>query len=441
MRILIATDAWRPQVNGVVSTLERMTQAATELGAAFEFITPQGMWSAPLPSYPEIRLAIPPWRAIGQRIEKAKPDHIHIATEGPIGWLTRRYCLKHKRIFTTSYHTRFPEYVSARVRVPEWLTYAGLRYFHGPSAAVMAPTPTISADLTRRGFRRVRLWTRGVNHALYRPRSKRALDLPRPVFLSVGRVSVEKNLEALLDLDLPGSTVVVGDGPIRRHLERRGARGGEEDVVRARMLEHDELVGSVLKKLKDLGIADNTIVVYFSDNGWQWGEHRMRAKNKPYEESIRSPMLVYYPKLAPLPRKDSRFALNVDLAPTFAELAGAGVPITESGVSLVRVIDGTQATWRTDLLTEGWPGGHPWATVRESQWKYTEIPVTPGDPNTAFEKELYDLVNDPYELTNVASDPAHAARIAQMAARLRQLRQNWPIDSDPNGPDPDEDDE
>ena len=216
MRILIATDAWRPQVNGVVSTLERMTQAATELGAAFEFLTPQGMWSAPLPSYPEIRLAIPSWRRIDERIEEAKPDHIHIATEGPIGWLTRRYCLRHKRIFTTSYHTRFPEYVSARVRVPEWLTYAGLRYFHAPSAAVMAPTPTIGADLTRRGFARVRLWTRGVNHAVYRPRPKRALDLPRPIFLSVGRVSVEKNLEALLSLDLPGSTVIVGDGPARR---------------------------------------------------------------------------------------------------------------------------------------------------------------------------------------------------------------------------------
>jgi glycosyltransferase involved in cell wall biosynthesis len=221
MRILIATDAWRPQVNGVVSTLERMTQAATEFGAAFEFLTPQGMWSAPLPSYPEIRVAIPSWRRIDERIEEAKPDHIHIATEGPIGWLTRRYCLKHKRIFTTSYHTRFPEYVSARIRFPERLTYAGLRYFHAPSAAVMAPTPTIVADLTRRGFSRVRLWTRGVNHAIFRPRPKPALDLPRPIFLSVGRVSVEKNLEALLSLDLPGSTVIVGDGPARRHLERR----------------------------------------------------------------------------------------------------------------------------------------------------------------------------------------------------------------------------
>jgi len=234
MRILIATDAWRPQVNGVVSTLERMTQAATELGVAFDFLTPQGMWTAPLPSYPEIRLAIPALGRIGARIEEARPDHIHIATEGPIGWLTRRYCLRRSQVFTTSYHTRFPEYVSARIGVPEWLTYAGLRCFHAPSAVVMAPTPTIGADLTRRGFARVKLWSRGVNHALFRPGRKRALDLKRPIFLSVGRVAVEKNLEALLSLDLPGSTVIVGDGPARRRLERRyphahflGSRQGE----------------------------------------------------------------------------------------------------------------------------------------------------------------------------------------------------------------------
>jgi glycosyltransferase involved in cell wall biosynthesis len=221
MRIFIATDAWRPQVNGVVSTLERMTQAAAEFGAKFDFLTPQGMWTAPMPTYPDIRLAITSLGRIKQRIEEADPDHIHIATEGPIGWLTRRYCIKHKRTFTTSYHTRFPEYIKARIGLPERLTYAGLRYFHAPSAAVMAPTAFIGNDLTRRGFSRVRLWTRGVNHALFRPRANPVLDLPRPIFLSVGRVAVEKNLEALLDLNLPGSTVVVGDGPARAWLQRR----------------------------------------------------------------------------------------------------------------------------------------------------------------------------------------------------------------------------
>jgi 1,2-diacylglycerol 3-alpha-glucosyltransferase/glucuronosyltransferase len=234
MLTLIATDAWRPQVNGVVSTLERMTQAAAEFGARFDFLTPQGMRTAPMPTYPDIRVAITTPGGIARRIEQAAPDHIHIATEGPIGWLTRRHCLKTKRVFTTSYHTRFPEYIRARTGIPEALTYAGLRRFHAPSATVMAPTPTIAAELTRRGFENVRLWTRGVDHALFRPRASKALDLPRPIFLSVGRVAVEKNLEALLELDLPGSTVIVGEGPARAALERRyprahflGAKYGE----------------------------------------------------------------------------------------------------------------------------------------------------------------------------------------------------------------------
>jgi N-acetylglucosamine-6-sulfatase len=195
----------------------------------------------------------------------------------------------------------------------------------------------------------------------------------------------------------------------------------------------------IMEHLRNLGIADNTLVVYFADNGWYWGEHRLRAKNNPYEEAIRSPMFVRYPALAPLKRSEDKFALNIDLAPTFAELAGVGVPILHDGDSLVRVFDGTAPTWRTDFLAESWPGSHPWALVREAQWKYTEIPVTPGDEFTAFETELYDLAADPYELTNVATDPGNAARIAAMAARLRQMRPFWPIDSDPNGPDPEED--
>ena len=221
MRILIATDAWRPQVNGVVSTLEQMTRAAEGMGARFDFLTPQGMVTAPMPTYPDIRLAVTTRAEIRRRIEEAAPDHIHIVTEGPIGWLARWHCLRSGRLFTTSYHTRFPEYVWARTRLPESLTYGFLRYFHRPAAAVMAPTPSIAADLTRRGFRRVRGWTRGVDRTLFRPREGSVLDLPRPIFLSVGRVAVEKNLEALLGLDLPGSTVVVGDGPARAGLERR----------------------------------------------------------------------------------------------------------------------------------------------------------------------------------------------------------------------------
>ncbi len=195
----------------------------------------------------------------------------------------------------------------------------------------------------------------------------------------------------------------------------------------------------IMEHLRNLGIADDTIVVYFADNGWLWGEHRLRAKNQPYEESIRSPMMVRYPKLAPLPRVETRFALNIDLAPTFAELAGIGVPIAQDGASLLGVLDGTEpaGTWRTDLLAEAWPGSHPWALVREAQWKYTEIALDPGNPLTTFDVELYDVINDPYEQDNVAD--LNPVQVAAMAARLRQLRPNWPVDSNPNGPDPEED--
>lgn len=198
-------------------------------------------------------------------------------------------------------------------------------------------------------------------------------------------------------------------------------------------------ITGIMEHLRNLGVADDTIVVFFADNGWLWGEHRLRAKNQPYEESIRAPMFVRYPKLAPLPRVETRFALNIDLAPTFAELAGVGVPLVQDGMSLVRVLDGTEPAWRTDFLAEAWPNSHPWAVVREAEWKYTEIPVTPGNPATLFERELYDLATDPYEEENVASAPEHAARVSAMALRLRALRPNWPVDSDPNGPDPAED--
>jgi|GEM_PF-1424169 len=195
-------------------------------------------------------------------------------------------------------------------------------------------------------------------------------------------------------------------------------------------------ITGIMQHLRNLGIADDTIVVFFSDNGWLWGEHRLRAKNQPYEEAIRSPLLIRYPRLAPLPRIDDGLALNLDFAATFTELAGVGAPIVQDGLSLVRRLDGTAPTWRTDFLAEGWPGSHPWATVHDGRWKYTEIPLVPGDPGTAFERELYDLATDPFELQNLAAEPEQAPRVAAMAARLRQLRPNWPVDSDPEGPDP-----
>jgi glycosyltransferase involved in cell wall biosynthesis len=234
MRILVATDAWRPQINGVVHSLEQLARAARPLGAEIEFLTPEGFAQIPLPSYSEIKLALASSGAVARRIDATPADHIHIATEGPIGLATRRYCQARGRAFTTSYHTRFPEYVSARLRVPESWTYAALRRFHAPAAAVMAPTPTIRDDLTRRGFARVKVWSRGVDHSMFRPRTTSVVDLPRPIFLYVGRLAVEKNLGGFLGLSLPGSKLVVGDGPARPALQRRypqarfiGSRSGE----------------------------------------------------------------------------------------------------------------------------------------------------------------------------------------------------------------------
>jgi len=220
MRILVATDAWHPQVNGVVRTLTKVAEAAALLNVDIQFLTPERFKTFSLPSYADLHVALPGPGRVARIIEEAQPDYIHIATEGPIGILTRRYCLKNKVPFTTSFHTRFPEYISARFPIPESCVWAALRYFHGASDAVMAATPALADELSGRGFRNVVLWSRGVDATLFRPRDF-DLCLPRPVFLSVGRVAVEKNLEAFLDLDLPGTKVVVGDGPARAELERK----------------------------------------------------------------------------------------------------------------------------------------------------------------------------------------------------------------------------
>jgi glycosyltransferase involved in cell wall biosynthesis len=235
MRILIATDAWRPQVNGVVHSIERMAAAARGQGADIVFLTPSGFSSLPMPTYPEIRLALASPRAVAERIDAADADHIHIATEGPIGFAARWVCRRRARPFTTSYHTRFPEYLAARSPIPMSWSYAVLRQFHAASGAVMTPTPSMRDELIARGFGRVVVWTRGVDRTLYRPRENCGLGLPGPIFLYVGRVAVEKNVEAFLRLDLPGSKVVVGDGPAREALSAAfpaahfmGARSGED---------------------------------------------------------------------------------------------------------------------------------------------------------------------------------------------------------------------
>src|SRR6478736_1853177 len=233
MRILVATDAWHPQVNGVVRTLAMMAEAAKAFGVDVGFLSPQSFKTFAMPSYRDLRVALPYPAKIARLIAEARPDSIHIATEGPIGLLVRRHCRRQELPFTTSFHTRFPEYISARLPIPESWIWAALRAFHGPSQAVMAATPALAGELRARGFPNVVLWPRGVDARHFHPRPA-DLGLPRPIFLCVGRVAVEENLEAFLDLDLPGTKVIVGDGPARASLAQKypqamflGARQGE----------------------------------------------------------------------------------------------------------------------------------------------------------------------------------------------------------------------
>jgi glycosyltransferase involved in cell wall biosynthesis len=220
MRILVVTDAWAPQVNGVVVTLRNTIAVAQRFGHEIEVIAPEGFRTLPLPTYPEIRLALFPGRSVARTIDEWRPDAIHISTEGPLGLAARRHCLRRGLAFTTAYHTCFPEYVYARCRLPLGIGYAFMRWLHRPAAAVMVATPAIRASLEARGFTNIVHWSRGVDTALFcqkpMPRSYRA-----PVFMYVGRIAVEKNLPAFLELQLPGTKVLVGDGPQRAELQRR----------------------------------------------------------------------------------------------------------------------------------------------------------------------------------------------------------------------------
>ena len=221
MPILIATDAWHPQVNGVVRTLTSLARSAAGLGADVEFLTPDGFPSVGVPTYPGLRIALPNRSEIARRIEAASPDAIHIATEGPIGWAVRAYCRRRKLAFTTSYTTRFPEYVSVRTGIPVGLGYAVMRHFHAASSMIMVATDSLRQELAGRGFRKLGCWTRGVDIDLFRPDESAVIDLPRPIFMTMGRVAIEKNIEAFLSLDLPGSKVVVGDGPQKAMLQQK----------------------------------------------------------------------------------------------------------------------------------------------------------------------------------------------------------------------------
>ncbi len=224
MRVLIATDAWEPQVNGVVRTLTRTIAELRAMGHEVEVVSPDQFTTLPLPTYPEIRLAMGAYEPMQERFKSFEPEAIHIATEGPVGLAARRLCIEWKLPFTTSYHTRFPEYLSARLPAPLAAGYAYMRWFHRPSGRVMVATPTMRDELEKRGFRNLSPWTRGVDLDQFRTREMGGdkpevmAGLLRPIFLNVGRVAVEKNIEAFVALDLPGSKVVVGDGPSRDEL-------------------------------------------------------------------------------------------------------------------------------------------------------------------------------------------------------------------------------
>jgi len=224
MRISIVTDAWRPQINGVVRTLGKVTDVLKRRGHALQLVTAEGRPTFGLPTYPEVRLALARSSTIGAEIAAFRPDAIHIATEGTLGLAARRFCHRQGVAFTTGYHTRFPEMIRMRWPLPglESLVHHWFRWFHGPAKRVLAPTPSMARVLQEKGFSNVVVWTRGVDHDLFRPRPKDAFSaLQRPIAVYAGRVAIEKGIDEVLDLDLPGSKVVIGDGPMLAELQGR----------------------------------------------------------------------------------------------------------------------------------------------------------------------------------------------------------------------------
>lgn len=240
MRIFIATDAWKPQVNGVVRTYENLKRELEAAGHVVTILSPLDFATLPCPGYREIRLALARRSQVAALLKQGNYDHVHIATEGPIGLATRGVCLRKGIRFTTSFHTRFPEYIEAYTGLPAWISYAFQRWFHRPAIGMFVATRSLKNELSGRGFRRLMLWSRGVDTAQFKPRQKvceasDAIGEAGPTFLYVGRVSLEKNVEAFLNLDLPGRKVVVGDGPILGYLRKRypdvvfkGAKTGED---------------------------------------------------------------------------------------------------------------------------------------------------------------------------------------------------------------------
>jgi len=220
VRILIATDAWLPQVNGVVTTLRNTVRELEALGHYVRLITPEGFRTVPCPTYPEIRLAVAPGPRVARMIEEFEPDAVHVETEAPLGLAARRYCLDAQRPFTTAYHTQFPEFIHARCRLPLSVSYRWMRWFHQPASAVLVATAAMQKRLEHWGFDNLATWSRGVDTELFSPTVHERLTR-RPIFLYAGRVAVEKSIEEFLKLDLPGSKWVVGDGPARAALQAR----------------------------------------------------------------------------------------------------------------------------------------------------------------------------------------------------------------------------
>lgn len=220
MRIVLVTDAWHPQVNGAVHTWTRMIELLTRWGHEVQVISPQGALTVPAPSEPGVRLCVLPMRHLKKALGGRTPDTLHIATEGPLGLAARRLARRRGWRFTTSFHTMFPDYLQARMGIPAGLTWRFIRWFHRPSQRVLVPTTNVRDILARHGMQRLQVWGRGVDTERFVPAGREALDLPRPVFLSVGRLAREKNLDAFLSLDLPGTQVVVGAGPDEARLRK-----------------------------------------------------------------------------------------------------------------------------------------------------------------------------------------------------------------------------
>lgn len=212
MKLLIVTDAWEPQINGVVRTLKKTKEILEATGMKVSMLTPCGLRTVSCPTYSEIQLTLAPFREVSERIEEFQPDFIHISTEGPLGWAARKYCRMRGLNFTSSFHTRFAEYIHARARIPISVTYKLLRHFHSIANRTMVTTPSMQLRLENFGFHNLKRWSRGVDTDHFRPFNK-AKNLPVPRLLYVGRVAIEKNLEAFLKVPIASEKVVVGGGP------------------------------------------------------------------------------------------------------------------------------------------------------------------------------------------------------------------------------------